>query len=60
MKVTQTESGKAWEYGLARQCADMTEFAGKHNSRSLDTIRQMENIAKGMVGKSMTYRELIS
>jgi len=23
MRVTQTESGKAWEYGLARQCADM-------------------------------------
>ncbi len=23
MSVAQTESGKAWEYGLARQCADM-------------------------------------
>ena len=22
-KITQTESGKAWEYGLARQCADV-------------------------------------
>ena len=23
MRVTQTESGKAWEYGLAHQCANM-------------------------------------
>ena len=37
----------------------VTEFAGRHNQRPADTIRQMQGIAGGMVGKRLTYRELV-
>ena len=35
------------------------EFAGRHKIRELDTINQMKNIAVGMVGKRLEYKELI-
>ena len=38
----------------------VTEFAGRHNTRSIDTIRQMESIVRGMVGKRRKYDELVS
>ena len=38
----------------------VTEFAGRHNVRELDTIDQMEFLAKGMVGKKLPYKELVS
>ena len=34
------------------------EFASRHSIRKLDTINAMQIVAKGMIGKSMTYREL--
>ena len=34
------------------------EFAGRHNTRSLDTIDQMAALARGMAGKRLTYRQL--
>ena len=37
----------------------VTEFAGKHNTRGLDTIDQMKRIARGMVGKQLKYNDLI-
>ena len=37
----------------------VTEFAGRHNFRTLDTINQMEVIVRGMVGKSLTYKKLV-
>ena len=37
----------------------ITEFAGRHNIRDLDTIKQMAAIAHGMGGKRLTYRQLI-
>ena len=37
-----------------------TEFADLHNTRSLDTIRQMESIVHGMIGKRLTCEQLIS
>ena len=36
------------------------EFAGKHNSRDLDTVDQMNAVVAGMVGKCLTYRDLVS
>ena len=36
----------------------VTEFAGRHNARPLDTIVQMEQIARGLVGKSLKYQDL--
>ena len=38
----------------------VTEFAGRHNVREMDTIDQMELLARGMVGKRLQYRELVS
>ena len=35
------------------------EFSGRHNRRDLDTIDQMQTIATGMIGKRLTYAELI-
>ena len=35
------------------------EFAGRHNIRSMDTINQMRDIAAGMIGKRLMYKELI-
>ena len=37
----------------------VTEFAGRHNTHPLDTIKQMESIVQGMIGKSLTYEELV-
>ena len=37
----------------------VTEFSGRHNDRERDTIDQMTGIAQGMVGKRLTYRELV-
>lgn len=37
----------------------VTEFAGRHNTRSLDTIRQMESIVLSMVGKRLKFKELV-
>ena len=36
------------------------EFAGKHNVRSEDTIRQMRHVVAGLVGKRLMYRDLIA
>lgn len=36
------------------------EFAGRHNIRDLDTIEQMAHVAAGLVGRRLTYRELIA
>ena len=36
------------------------EFSGRHNMRQLDTIDQMASVAKGMDGKRLRYRDLIS
>ena len=35
------------------------EFAGRHNMRPLDTAEQMRKVAGGLVGRRLTYRELI-
>ena len=36
------------------------EFAGRHNDREADTINMMGNRAQGMVGKLLTYRDLVA
>ena len=35
------------------------EFAGKHNVRNMDTAEQMANVAAGLVGTRLMYRDLI-
>ena len=37
----------------------VNEFAGRHNIRSKDTIEKMMCIVQRMVGKQMTYKELV-
>ncbi len=36
----------------------VSEFSGRHNNRPLDTERQMQRIADGMLGQRLRYREL--
>ena len=36
----------------------LREFEGKYNNRHLGTLEKMELLAKGMMGKQMTYEEL--
>ena len=36
-----------------------TEFSGRHNSRPMDTVDQMERMAVASVGKHLPYRALI-
>ncbi len=38
----------------------VTEFAGRHNVRDLDTAMQMAMLAKGMAGKRLRYKDLIA
>ena len=38
----------------------VTEFFGRHNDREADTINQMTGMVAAMVGKRLTYRELVS
>ena len=37
----------------------VNEFAGRHNVREADTIRQMESVVIGLVGKRLMYKDLI-
>ena len=38
----------------------VTEFAGRHNKREADTVDQMTGIVAGVVGKRLTYADLIA
>ena len=38
----------------------VSEFSGRHNDRSRDTIDQMAKIVHGMVGKRLMYKELVA
>lgn len=38
----------------------VSEFAGRHNIRDIDTIRQMEHVAAGLVGRRLLYRDLVA
>ena len=38
----------------------VSEFAGRHNTRGLDTIEQMARMAQNMVGKNLKYKDLVS
>ena len=53
-------------YGTYHKMSDkhlaryISEFAGRHNARASDTLEQMALMAHGMLGKQLTYRELIA
>ena len=36
----------------------VNEFAGRHNQRTQDTVDQMRNMVRGMVGKRLRYKDL--
>ena len=38
----------------------VTEFAGRHNKRGLDTKDQLKAMVAGMVGRRLKYRDLVS
>ena len=35
------------------------EFEGRHNNRPADTLDQMQRMARGLLGKRLSYQELI-
>ena len=37
----------------------VNEFAGRHNQRPLDTMTQMECMARGLMGKRLRYQDLV-
>ena len=38
----------------------INEFSGRYNSRELDTVTQMGLIAKKVVGKKLSYKDLVA
>ena len=38
----------------------VTDFAGRHNMRDMDTMMQMQALVAGMAGKRLMYRDLIA
>ena len=38
----------------------VNEFSGRHNIRNRDTLDQMAAVVRGLEGKRLRYRELIS
>ncbi len=38
----------------------VNEFAGRHNVRPLDTVKQMSTMVRCMVGKRLRYRDLVA
>ena len=38
----------------------VTDFAGRHNVRDMDTMMQMQALVAGMAGKRLMYRDLIA
>ena len=38
----------------------VTEFSGRHNERTRDTLDQMQLIVDGMVGRRLRYRDLVA
>ena len=38
----------------------VSEFAGRHNIRELDTIDQMQDVVAGLIGRRLLYRDLVA
>ena len=38
----------------------VNEFAGRHNIREKDTIEQMKEVVRGMIGKKLEYKDLVN
>ena len=38
----------------------VTEFAGRHNIRPMDTINQLESMVLGMNSKRLCYKDLVA
>ncbi len=37
----------------------VSQFAGRHNVRDMDTLEQMQHVLAGMVGRHLIYRDLV-
>ncbi|WP_420636248.1 IS1595 family transposase [Candidatus Palauibacter sp.] len=37
----------------------VSQFAGRHNVRDMDTLEQMQHVLAGMVGRKLLYRDLV-
>ena len=38
----------------------VSEFAGRHNIRDMDTIDQMQDVVAGLIGRRLLYRDLVA
>ena len=38
----------------------VSQFAGKHNARDMDTLTQMEHVVSGLVGRRLMYKDLVA
>ena len=38
----------------------VNEFSGRHNIREADTVDQMKLVVRGMEGKRLRYKDLVS
>lgn len=45
---------------LADLARYVTEFAGRHNVRDLDTLAQMVSLARGLEGRRLRYDDLVA
>ena len=48
------------EFGKKHLQRYIDEFAGRHNDCNLDTLEQIDRVFEGMIGKQLTYEELIA
>ena len=38
----------------------VSQFAGRHNVRDMDTLEQMQHVLAGMVGRTLLYKDLVA
>lgn len=59
--VDEYARGQAYTNGSPKRLDRcITEFVGRHNDREADAIGQMAFIARGIVGKRLTYANLVA
>ena len=58
--LKMAHKGVYHKFGVKHLQLYVTDFAGRDNVRTMDTIAQMRHIASGMPGKPLTYAALVA
>ena len=56
--LKRAHKGVCHKFSVKHLQRHVTDFAGRHNVRSLDTMTQMQHVVIGMTGRRLTYRML--